>query len=329
MIIKPITNREAYISRCAPFVPSIIGAIASITLYCSSSLAGFATYKFGAILITAVAGTPLAIGLIMTMILRHSYCKYYSELLMNQVSSPVNAKGLDTQEEIEQVKRLLLAGADIETKTSRYNETPLHMAATYGKTEIVRTLVKLGADIEARDRFQSTPLHEAAKFNRPDIIDVLIEFKADKEARNSLGETPLYAAVDYSGDRVNSKALKALAKHRANIQAIPTQSQCRYTPLHRAVEKGRLKLIQTLLDLGADKEARWKILNGTPLHLAASCGNPEVIRILIKHGADLKAQNENGETAYNILEKSDQSVCGEEREAILDMLKPKEEPASS
>ena len=48
--------------------------------------------------------------------------------------------------------------------------TPLHLAAHYGRLDIVRLLVESGADIEARalDSVGSTPLRAAVWSDRPE-----------------------------------------------------------------------------------------------------------------------------------------------------------------
>lgn len=74
--------------------------------------------------------------------------------------------------------------------------TPLHLAAGYHKDpdvsiEIVTTLVKLGAQVDARDKDGYTPLHLAAGHNEnPEVITTLLELGADPRARTSSNATP-------------------------------------------------------------------------------------------------------------------------------------------
>src|SRR5215472_9044562 len=58
--------------------------------------------------------------------------------------------------------------------------------------------------------------------------------------------------------------------------------------LHSAAEANRAGIIQVLLDLGADVNARG-FNNWTPLHTAAWNGAPEAAEVLIDRGADLEA----------------------------------------
>ncbi len=67
------------------------------------------------------------------------------------------------------------------------------------------------------------------------------------------------------------------------------------TPLLVAAEVGSLKIVQVLLEAGANVKATCKSGN-TALHLAARNGNAEICELLIKHGARVNAYNLSYET---------------------------------
>ena len=65
---------------------------------------------------------------------------------------------------------------------------------TYGtpvaSQEIVKTLIELGCDVNARNYSGNTPLHLAAKLNAFDIAQILLTAKADYRIKNNAGKTP-------------------------------------------------------------------------------------------------------------------------------------------
>jgi len=75
-------------------------------------------------------------------------------------------------------------------------DPPLHMAAEYGRTEIVEYLVvHCKADCNKEDESGQTPLHLAAKWGRAEIVKLLVENgKADSSKEDHFGTTPLMLA---------------------------------------------------------------------------------------------------------------------------------------
>ena len=70
--------------------------------------------------------------------------------------------------------------------------TPLMYAAGYNQNpQVITTLLKAGADINARDRYNNmTPLMYAAWFNQnPELITTLLDAGADAKAKSSVGKT--------------------------------------------------------------------------------------------------------------------------------------------
>ena len=78
--------------------------------------------------------------------------------------------------QVDIVKKLLLAGADPNTKKSYYGETPLHIAAQRNLPAHIRLLIAYGADIDEKDKHsEDTPLITAARNDRLEAVQALLE----------------------------------------------------------------------------------------------------------------------------------------------------------
>jgi cytohesin len=156
--------------------------------------------------------------------------------------------------------------------------TLLGLAAREGHLEILKLLVKLGADIEARHLYGRTALHLAAREGRSNAISLLITLGADIEAKNTQGETPLHEAA---GDN-QLAAVKVLLARNAAVNA--TDSAL-WTPLHAAIErKSAPEIIDCLLAHGANPEAKNK-QDTTPAELAHYSAKSEQYEKILKKWA--------------------------------------------
>lgn len=68
------------------------------------------------------------------------------------------------------------------------------------------------------------------------------------------------------------------------------------TPLHVAVSEGRLKMVEMLVDHGADVEAVSEQQGSRALHLAAQFGHADIAALLIKEGANTDAGDSHHNT---------------------------------
>lgn len=60
----------------------------------------------------------------------------------------------------------------------QHNITPLHVAAKWGKSNMVSLLLESGANIEAKTRDGLTALHCAARSGHDQVIDMLLQRNA-------------------------------------------------------------------------------------------------------------------------------------------------------
>jgi ankyrin repeat protein len=99
--------------------------------------------------------------------------------------------------EVQQVRKLLDAGADIGARSNEGN-TPLHGAAYQGNEETVLLLLDAGADVNAANRHGETVLHIAVYGEQTGIVRVLLQAGARVNAETNDGDTPSDWAEDES-----------------------------------------------------------------------------------------------------------------------------------
>ncbi|KMQ96512.1 brca1-associated ring domain protein 1-like protein [Lasius niger] len=119
---------------------------------------------------------------------KHSYIK-------KNINKP-NAKG-ETQlhtmclkKNAEQVKQLLIAGANPNTKDNA-GWTPLQEMVSYGCIEICKLLLSCGALPNISGYEKKTPLHDAAESDRIEEAKLLLDYHADKNLYDQYGKKPI------------------------------------------------------------------------------------------------------------------------------------------
>jgi ankyrin repeat protein len=110
---------------------------------------------------------------------------------------------------VEDVRRYLDVGGDINHRDQKLDWSLLHYAAEDCNSEAIRLLVAHGADLAATDRNGWTPLHLAVdsdldtsgrhgrRATRLSTVQTLIGLGADETARTTDGATPRDIAIAY------------------------------------------------------------------------------------------------------------------------------------
>ena len=151
--------------------------------------------------------------------------------------------------------------------------------AEKGLTNVVKYIIKVGADINNKEKYGcNTALHEASYGGHEQIVKMLINAGADVNTKNDDNQTPLHWASAYR----HASIVKMLLKAGADVNA---KSKSDRTALHRASQKpSNENVIKTLIDAGADVNVKDE--NGfTPLHLASYIKLEQNVKILKLKGA--------------------------------------------
>ena len=95
-------------------------------------------------------------------------------------------------------------------------DSPLHVSRNI---EDVRTLLKADADPNSRNDFGATPLHYAAlMYKDSEIVEALLEAGADPNLQNEVGATPLLAMKKMDSVQRSHARLLRNAEHEAEEQ---------------------------------------------------------------------------------------------------------------
>lgn len=196
---------------------------------------------------------------------------------------------------LEILKELLRCGANPNLKDTFF-QTPLHYAAHHGHVLIVRELILGNALIDVKNTSGSTPLHIASWRGHVSVIKELIAYNANINLQNKLGSA-LRSAVTYGKVEV----VEELIKNGANIDL---KNEFNETPLHHATigncKRTILEVIKILTDHSIDIDAQ-DALGNTPLHWAVLWGNNLLVtKELILQGADVTIKNKSGKTPLDI-----------------------------
>ncbi|MCL2744773.1 MAG: ankyrin repeat domain-containing protein [Planctomycetaceae bacterium] len=218
--------------------------------------------------------------------------------------------------QLEAMKYLIQAGANVNIEDTKSGETPLHIAAKLGLLEAAKCLIQAGADVDKREtELGDTPLIWAVQEGHLNMVKLLLDNSADVDiARGGKGGfTPLQYAV-YLG---LLEVVSILVEHKANpnytdmlggtplsyvggencenagqIYSLLVKSGATTgKPLLDAVLLGNAAKINALLESGTNINATDKFTGNTALHFAVIARNTEIVKILIHKGINANAKN--------------------------------------
>ncbi len=180
-----------------------------------------------------------------------------------------------------------------------YGRTALCSAARDGGGDaaVIRTLIDLGADVNAADKQGWTPIELAAWRPYPAVVDVLLDAGADLKVNTAPNGKRLLGYAANGLERLFTRMVEL----GANLD-VPTEEGG--TLLYAAAGGGSRRILEILVARGFDVNARDRF-GWAPLHVAAEQGRRENIAYLLEKGADLDARNALGQTPLNLAAERD------------------------
>lgn len=190
---------------------------------------------------------------------------------------------------ISKVKKFITKIDNINKIDDSSGATALIIASFHGFTNLVKLLLKNGAEVNIPSDKKETALHGAVIQRHKAIVKILLENGADVHACNKKGFTPYHAACL----QPDVEILDILFQKGARTE---TRSSKGNTPLLDASKGGNVDTVQMLLKHGADVNA-YNNEGSTALHIAATHGWDEIIKLLLENkNTQINAKDNEGRT---------------------------------
>lgn len=201
-------------------------------------------------------------------------------------------------------KYFIEKGVDPLAKDEEGN-TALARAAYVNSKEVVDYLISVTPNINVANKDGATPLSFALRRNSPEVISLLIEKGANVHLKDNKNNDMGCALVDsHRGDIAKFKEKMALLTAKGyNPKKASVQNG--NSLLQVAVRNGNEALLQEVLTMGIN--VNYKNQDGyTPLHVAAmTAKNSKLIQILLDAGADKNMRTEFEESAYDLAKENE------------------------
>ncbi|KAJ3278641.1 hypothetical protein HDU79_001389 [Rhizoclosmatium sp. JEL0117] len=168
--------------------------------------------------------------------------------------------------------------------------TPLHLATLKGSTEVVKVLLKYGADVNAVAILKRTPLHCASR-----SVALLVLDLGKTVARDAICPMPLLnIAINLTHSLVEQGAI------------LEQKMYLEGTPLFVASKENQLEPARLLLKSNANVNT---VCRGkSPLSVAAECGHLDMVKLLVENGANLNQFEFNQSPLYLAIENNHTEV---------------------
>ena len=203
---------------------------------------------------------------------------------------------------------MISAGANVNTKKRSDDGTALIMAAIWNNNpQITKTLIENGADVQAKDNKNKTALDYAKEQKKEEVIAILKQAKEENIPNlnqslaipNSVSHSD--SAISIEQNNVNNlvdadwwktATFEDVRREIDKGADVNAKNDNEETPLHLAAYQNNPKIIELLVENGADINAKGCFSEMTPLMIAAqNSDNSTIIETMIKLGASVNEKN--------------------------------------
>lgn len=186
-------------------------------------------------------------------------------------------------------------------KESDY-DLAINIAAKLGINEVIKHLLKNGADPKLYSRYGHNSLHLAASHDHTDTVDLLLKSGADllvdypeyDEQGNIVSHRMKCVAILSAARGGSSSTIELLEGYGASIQELDLNGE---SLIFKAAEGGNTELLKYLIARGLDIDlvtSKTPTFQGeTALHYAVRANKLESVKVLIESGADINSISYN------------------------------------
>ncbi|KAG8196720.1 hypothetical protein JTE90_014456, partial [Oedothorax gibbosus] len=204
----------------------------------------------------------------------------------------------------EIVKELLKVGADVTVRNNcdrTFSGKTRREKPVFGDVIELQSLMRLGLSIESRHEMGYRPLHCAAELGSLAVAKFLISNNCNIDSKADGNETPLLVAAFHGKVGVVDLLIQSGADISCRVKWTKT------TILHTAIKNGWVDIVKCILkrencNIEAKTDYGW-----TPLMYAVDTGNLVLTKLLLEAGANVHGCDEDGETALHLACNSDDS----------------------
>lgn len=223
-------------------------------------------------------------------------------------------------DDVEVMRKMVEGGFDLKTKDGN-GSGALHVAAAAGATGAAEYLLNKGIAVDGRNNRSATPLMEAVEANQPEMVKWLLRQGADPKAKDGEDFMPLMRAVadgkgavveelaPYHREDLDSALLLAALVGKVDVIDVLTnygasvyaRMEDGRTPLMLAAQNGHGEAAALLMDLGASRFATTED-GETARSFAVSAGHADIAQLIATGNPDSPLAFESDEKVVEALD---------------------------
>lgn len=191
---------------------------------------------------------------------------------------------------------------DWQTQITDDGDTLLHLAIIHEAKDYIKTMIDHSKNtdfLNTQNDLRQTPLHLAVITKQPEVCLSLLVSGCDPTLVDNNGDTPLHIACRHG----NLHCFSVITQHSRPEHLRTSMAACNYSGqncLHLASVHGFLSLVERMVDLGADINAKEQHNGRGALHLAVDQQNLLLVKLLLKKGADPNLLSSGGHSPFHL-----------------------------